>query len=154
MAWSNSKIMRQALADILGNTTAMDFNSDSSKFALFDNSITPDNDVSAANSAFGAGVWASGQVFDGTEWATGGVAVGSPTIGVGTADTVILDGNDVASGSSATLSAYGGLLYDDTIATPVADQGWSYHYFGGQVSVVDGTLTVVWNASGIMSFAL
>ena len=49
MAWSNSKIFRQYLADVLDNTTAMDWATDASvKAALFDNDITPDNDATAS----------------------------------------------------------------------------------------------------------
>lgn len=157
MAWGNSRIFRQTLADILGNTTAMDFNSDSSKVALYDNDITPDNDVSAANSAYNAGQWtASGnEVSESGQWAAGGVALTSPTIDVGTADVVMLDATDTASGSAADLAAvFGALVYDDTIASPVADQGWCYNYFGGSNSVVNGTFTVVWHANGIARITL
>lgn len=158
MAWTNSKIFRQYIADIVENTTAMDFSGDASvKVALYDNDITPDNDVTAANTAYNAGQWTSSgnEVSDGAEWATGGINIGGRTVDVSVADFVKLDGNDVASGVSATLAAvFGCLVYDDTIATPVADQGFCYNYFGGTNSVTDGTFTVVWNANGIMRFAL
>ena len=42
VAWSNSKIFRQYLADVLDNTTAMDWATDASvKAALFDNELPP-----------------------------------------------------------------------------------------------------------------
>jgi hypothetical protein len=44
---------------------------------------------------------------------------------------------------------FGCLVYDDTITTPVADQGLCFNYFGGTQSVTAGTFTVVWSASGI-----
>lgn len=158
MAWSNSKVFRQYIADITDNITAMDWVTDASvKAALFDNDITPDNDVTAANSAFAAGQWVSAgnEVFDGAEWATGGVNIAGRTIDVSVADFVKLDGNDTASGTSATLLlVFGALVYDDTIAAPVADQGFSYNYFGGTNSVTDGTFTVVWHANGIIRHAL
>jgi hypothetical protein len=156
MAWTNSKVFRQTLADILGNTTAMDLNSDTLKAALYNNSITPDNDVSAANSAFNAGQWATAnEVAEAGQWATGGVALTGVTIDVGTADVVFLDAADTASGSAADLAnVFGVLVYDDTIASPVADQGISYNYLGGANSVVNGTFTVVWNANGIVRFTL
>lgn len=157
MAWSNSKIFRQYIADMIGNVAALDYDADTIKIALYDNDITPDNDVTAANSAYNAGQWtASGnEVADGAEWAAGGVALASKTVSVAVADTVTVDAADTASGSSATLAnVYGGLIYDDTLTTPVADQGMCYLYFGGTNSVTDGTLTVVYHSSGIMSFAL
>jgi hypothetical protein len=60
------------------------------------------------------------------------------------------DASDTASGATATLSnVYGVLVYDDTLTTPVADQGVCFNYLGGANSVVSGTFTVVWNANGL-----
>lgn len=159
MAWSNSKIFRATLADFLGRTTnfAMDLSGDTFKAALYDNDITPDNDVTAANTAFNAGQWATAgnEVSDAAEWATGGVALSSVTLDSATADVVFFDAADTASGSSATLAnVFGCLVYSDTVTTPVADQGLCYNYFGGTNSVTDGTFTIVWSASGILRFTL
>jgi hypothetical protein len=158
MAWGNSKIFRQYLADIIDNTTAMDWTTDALvKAALYDNDITPDNDVTAANSAYAAGQWVSAgnEVSDGAEWAVAGVNLATRTTNVGSADIVFLDADNTASGASATLAAvFGCLVYDDTITTPVADQGFCYNYFGGTQSVTDGTFTIVWHANGVMRFTL
>lgn len=156
MAWSNSKIFRQAVADVLGNTTAMDFDADTWKVALFNNSITPDQNVSAANSAFNAGQWAnSNEVTSSSQWAAGGVALASKTVDVATSAVVMLDAADTASSAGATITnAYGALVYDDTLTTPVADQGLCYNYFGGAQTVTGGVFTVVWHANGIARFTL
>jgi hypothetical protein len=157
MAWSNSKIFRQYLADSLNRTAAFDLNADTFTVALYDNDITPDNDVSAANSAYNAGQWASSgnEVSESGQWATGGVNLASVTGDVGTADVVFFDAADTASGSAADLAnVYGCLVYDNTLTTPVADQGVCYNYFGGANSVVNGTFTVVWSANGIMRYTL
>ena len=159
MAWSASAIFRPFLGDVLGNTAAFDLNTggDTIKVALYDNDITPDNDVTAANSAYNAGQWtASGnEVTESGQWAAGGVALTSQDINVGTADVVFFDAADTASGSAADLAnVYGCLVYDDTLASPVADQGICYNYFGGANSVVNGTFTVVWSANGIFRFTL
>jgi hypothetical protein len=154
MAWSNSKIQAITVLNAFGNTAAIDLDADSFKNALFDNTITPSNTVSAANTAFGAGVWASGEVFQAGQWATGGVVLTSVTWTQATT-TLTFDAADTSSGSAATLaSVYGCLIYDDTLTTPVADQGISYNYLGGSNSVTSGTLTVVYNASGILSFSV
>jgi hypothetical protein len=155
MAWSASKIFSAYITDIINNTTAMDLNTDASiKVALFDNSITPSQTVASASTAFGAGVWASGEVFEAGQWATGGVALASVTSSFST-NVYTFDAADTASGSAADLaSVYGCLVYDDTITTPVADQGICYNYFGGANSVVNGMFTVVWNASGIFALTL
>lgn len=156
MAWTNSKIFRQYLADMIGNVAAFDYDADTIKAALFNNSITPDNDVTAANSAFDVGQWDNAnEVADGAEWPAGGIALASKTVSVAVADTVTVDAADVASGSSATLAAvFGAFVYDDTLTTPVADQGMSYHYFGGTQSVTDGTMTVLWSPSGLHSYTI
>ena len=156
MAWTNSKIFRPFLADVLDNTAAIDLGTDVPKVALYNNTPTPDNDVTTANSAYNVGQWATAQeVFEAGQWAQGGVALASTSLNSATADTVFYDAADTASGSAADLaSVFGCLVYDDTITTPVADQGISYNYFGGTNSVTNGTFTVVWNANGIFRITL
>jgi hypothetical protein len=156
MAWSNSKIFRSCIADMIGNVAAFDWDADTIKIALYNNTTTPDNDVTAANSAYNVGQWVvANEVSDAAEWAAGGVALTGKTVDVSVADTVKVDAADTASGTSATLAnVYGGLVYDDTLAAPVAKQGICYLYFGGVQSVTDGTLTVIYSANGIMSFTL
>lgn len=156
MAWTNSKVFRPFLADVLGNVAAFDLDADSFKVALFNNSITPDNDVTSANSAYNVGQWATAnEVYQAGQWAQGGVVLASLSLNSGTADTVFFDAADTASGSAATLAnVYGALVYDDTLTTPVADQGVSYNYFGGANSVTNGTFTVVWHANGIVRATL
>ena len=157
MAWTNSKVFRQYVADVADNVTAMDWPTDASvKAALYNNTITPDNDVTAANSAYNVGQWASAQeVSDGAEWAAGGVNLASRTIDVSVADFVSLRAANTASGTSATLiTFFGCLVYDDTIATPVADQGFCYNYFGGTQSLTDGTMTILWHPNGVIRYTL
>lgn len=158
MAWSNSKIFRQFVADLAGNTTAFDLDAsaDTIKNSLFDNTITPAQDVSAANSAYAAGVWASGGVSDASGWPAAGRALASQTVDAGTAGVVFFDAADTASANSTTTltNAYGCLIYDDTLTTPVADQGICYLYLGGANSVVSGTFTVVYHANGLFRFTL
>lgn len=157
MAWSASGIFGQMIADTFAGTQIQDLNapSDTIKSALYNNSITPDKTVSAANSAYNAGQWANtNELSDAAEWAAGGVALASPVF-THTSGTCKFDGTDTASGSSATLAAvFGCLNYNDTDTTPVADPGICYNYFGGTNSVTDGTLTVVWHASGIFTITV
>jgi len=157
MAWSNSKIFRPFVSDVLLNVAALDLDTDTFRVALYDNDITPDNDVTAANSAYNAGQWTSSgnEVSHSGQWATAGVALTTPTVNSGTADVVFWDAADTASGGAATLAdVYGCLVYDDSIATPVADQGVCYNYFGGANAVTNGTFTVIWSANGIFRFTL
>lgn len=151
MAWTNSKVFRACLADVFDNTTALDLGTDVPKVALYNNTITPDLNVTSANSAYNVGQWATAQeVFQAGQWAQAGVALAGTVLNSATSGVVFYDANDTASGAAATLATvFGCLVYDDTLTTPVIDQGISYNYFGGTNSVTGGTLTVVWNANGI-----
>jgi hypothetical protein len=155
MAWSNSKIFVSTIEDILENTTAIDLNTDTFNVALFNDSITPSQTVASASTAFGAGVWASGEVFDGAEWPTGGQALDSVTFAP-TSNVLKWDAADeVSTGTSATLaSVFGCLIYNISVNTPVDSQGICYLYFGGTNSVTDGTFTVVFNTAGIFTLTL
>ena len=154
MAWSASKVFMATIEDVFENTTAIDLNSDTFKCALYDNDITPDQTVASSNTAYNAGQWtASGnEVTDGTNWDTAGEPLTSVTSAFSSNVFTFDAANTPQSGATCTLAnVYGCLVYDDTITTPVADQGVSYHYFGGVQSVTAGTFTVTWNASGIFT---
>ena len=141
MAWTASAIFQQYVSDMIGNVAALDYDADTINVALYNDAITPDKTVTAANSAYNAGQWAiANEQTSSTDWPAGGQALATKT--------------NTASGANATLTVYGCLVYDGTIATPVADQGLCYNWFGGVQSVTGGTLTVVWSPSGIMSFAV
>lgn len=156
MAWTNSKLFAATFTDIGAGTTAIDLNSDTIKAALYNNSITPDNSVASASTAYNAGVWGvANEQDDGTNWDAGGEPITTPTFNF-SGTTITFDGDNTSQGgASCTLNnVYGCLVYSDTIATPVADQGISYNYFGGLQAVTAGNFTIVWNASGIGSFDL
>lgn len=155
MAWSASKVFATYICDVLNNTTAMDLNTDALlEAALFDNSITPANTVSSANSAYGAGVWASGGQSSSTSWPALGRPLASVTSTFTSATYTFTAANTVSADSSCTLSGtYGCLIYDHSIASPVADQGICYNYFGGSNAITAGTFTVVWSGSGIFTVA-
>lgn len=155
MAWSNSKYFYQTVLDALGNTTALDLDADIPKEALFDNTITPDATVSAANSAYGAGQYASGGVSDASGWPAAGRVLVTPTW-TKASNVLTHDAADTVSANSTTtlVNAYGVLNYDDTLAAPVADQGISFNYLGGPNSVAAGTFTIIWNTAGIDALTL
>lgn len=156
MAWSNSKTFTTLWTDLANNTTAIDCNSDTFKIALYDNTPTPDNTATSANSAYDAGQWVTAnEQYDSTNWDQAGEPLTSVT-STFSSTTYTFDAADTSQGgATCTLSGvYGGLVYDDTIATPVADQGIAYLYFGGSQSVTAGTFTVQYNASGIVSLSV
>lgn len=154
MAWTDSRVFRAHELDIRENTAAFDEGGtpDTFKIALYDNDITPDRDASAANSAYNVDQWVTtgNEVFEAGQWAQGGVALTTPDCTTPSTGVVMFDAADTASGSAADLAnVYGGLVYDDTLTTPVADQGVCFLYFGGSNSVVNGTFTVVYSANGL-----
>lgn len=155
MAWTNSKIFSAFITDALNDTAAFNVDADALKAALFDNTITPSQTVASASSAYGAGVWAGGGVADAPSWP----AVGRPLVSVTSvfsSNVYTFDAADTVSADATTdlTNAYGALVYNDTLAAPVADQGICFNYFGGANSVTNGTFTVIWNASGIFTVTL
>jgi len=155
MAWSASKIFQAFVEDAFENTAAFDVDTDTITVALFDNTITPSQTVASAATAYGAGVWASGGVSDASGWPAAGRNLATVT-SAASAGTYTFDAADTVSANSTTTltNATGCLIYENTLTTPVADQGICYNYFGGANSVVSGQFTVVWNASGIFTVAL
>lgn len=154
MAWSNSKVFAATIAALANrDAVAIDLNADAFKVALFDNSITPDNTVAAASTAYAAGVWGSGGVSDASGWPAAGRSLVSVTSSFSSA-TYTFDAADTASANSTTTLAgtFGCLNYDDTASSP-ADSGVSYHYFGGTQSVTSGLFTIVWNSAGLFTIA-
>jgi hypothetical protein len=153
---TNSKIFRAGLADSLGNVTAIDLDADTFRAALYGNTGTPDQDATAANSAYNVSAWATAnEVYQAGQWAQAGVALTGVSLDRATAGVVFFDATDTASGAAATLAAvYGCLVYDDTLTTPVADQGICYNAFGGSQSVTAGSFTIIWNANGVMRYTL
>lgn len=153
MAWADSRVFTNYLIDVFENTTAIDLGQtpDTVYAALYNNTITPDNDVSSANSAYNVGQWATAQeCFEAGQWAQAGVQITGIDISTPGNDIVMFDGADTASGSAADITnATGALVYDQSLATPVDNQGICYNYLGGPNSVVNGTFTVVWGTNGI-----
>jgi hypothetical protein len=133
--------------------------SDTVKAALFNNTGTPDNDAALALTGYAAATsaWVVGnEVTGSSEWVAGGRALASKTFTAPAADTVMFDAADLTGAATITITnAYGCLVYDDTItAGTVADQGSSYHYFGGAQSVTSGTFSVIWHANGLQRVTL
>lgn len=153
MAWTDSRVLRSFLTDTLAGTAVFDLDSpsDTYKLALFNNSVTPDKDASSANSRYGtpATFTTGNEVTDATNWVAGGKAVTSLTCTAPSTGVIMVDSADVASGGNVTLSGFfGGLLYDDTKTTPVADQAVCFNYFGGTQTVTANPFTAVVDANG------
>lgn len=148
MTFTASGLFYLTFRDILMNDTAVDILADTTKAALFTNSLTtPDF---ATNTAYAAAPWNANEV--GTP--SGGIAIANDTIT--TTGTVLLkyDGDDTAWGSQTIANARGCLIYDDTIASPVAKPAICAVTFGADFSVTSGVLTIVWDSAGIFTIDL
>jgi hypothetical protein len=158
MAWTDSRIFQRYMADKLTNTLGMPLLTDTMNVALYNNSITPDQNVatatlSAYNGAASQWVTANEVTSSTTGWPAGGNALANKAVSTATAGVVFFDADDLSSSTSAATiaNAFGCLVYDNAL-TP--KQGICYNYFGGANSVTNGTFTIVWSANGIVRFTL
>ena len=130
MAWSASGLSRQFVIDRMAGTIPTfkwisTGTPDSFKVALYDNTITPSRDDTAAAYAYAGASWAAAgggtgtpQVYQAVQWPQAGLALatGGTTAGTGGSGIAMFDAADLASGTACTLSnAYGCFVYDDTL---------------------------------------
>jgi len=122
------------------------------KIALYDDTTTPDATVALANTAYNVGQWTSAnEVSDSTEWPATGQALDSVTSGIASNVYTLDAANEVSDGTSATLADVRGcLIYDDT----VSDYGLCFLSFGGAQAVTDGTFTVNFAGTGILTMTV
>jgi hypothetical protein len=160
MAWTASGVFRAWLSDQLSGTITVGKmnNADVYKAALYGVGLTPDKTVAAATSAYNTGQWVTGGEITDPNWPAGGQTVAGTGSGGGftsATNLITFDGTDTAgSGNVSVAGVYGDLLYDFTLATPVAKQGAAFHYFGGAQQVTAGTFTVIWNANGLIQITV
>ena len=121
--------------------------------ALYNNTTTPSKAVTAANSCYAVDQWVVGnEVHDsgGSNWPSAGVAASAgKAFSIASDGSVCFQATAVAGSGNVTIaSAYGCLVYDNTITSP-ADQGLCYNSFGGSAQgVTAGTFTVLWATVG------
>ena len=153
MAFGGSGFFTQSLVDTLDATALLTWGTATWNIALFNDTATPDFTVTAANSAYGAGVWATNEV-TGTGWSAGGPALvtSGPVKESPGAGQVILDATDVSEASTTLSSAEGCLIYRGSLASPVVDQSLIVVDFGAPYSTTNGTFAVTWDSNGVAYF--
>jgi len=146
MAWSTSN-MNAYYAYAMG-TNAVKPSSDSFKVALFGTSVTPAQSTTAAVTQYaGAGsTWSTGNESSGTGYTAGGVSV-TPVSWAQSTNVITFSSSGSPQWTTVSVTTYGCLVYDTT----VSNQAISWNYFGGQQTITAGTLTIGWNASGILT---
>ena len=154
MAWTGSGIFNSWVRDALGPTASFvgKLNADTFNGALFNNTPTPDNTIASASTAYNTGQWVlANEVTDVTNWVAGGRALSGVAVSAAGINYTAMTASNLAGGGNVTLAnVYGDLVYDNTVASPVAKQGLAFHYFGGIQGVTAGTFTIVWNANGVV----
>lgn len=136
-------------------TTYAGLVADAVKVALYNNTGTPDRTVAVANSGYNTDQWVTAnEVTSGTDWVAGGRAVASAAVSV-SAGVLTYTAANLTSAATATITAYGILVYDSTITGgTVAKQGICFNSFGGVQTVTSGTFSVNFSASGIFTFTV
>ena len=120
----------------------IDIDSDALKVMLTTSAYVPDQD----NHRYKSSVT---NEISGTGYTAGGVALPSVVVAYTAATNVLMfDASDV-SWPSSTFTARYAVIYDSTPASDATRPLIGYVDFGADVAVSSGTLTLVWNASGI-----
>lgn len=152
---STSAIFQQAMVNpiALGANATSGFptsfaglTSDTVNVALYGNSGTPDKTAAVASTGYNTGQWTTGNEVSGTGYVAGGTALTSKTYGLDSGSSSMIFKAANPSWTSATITAYGDLVYDNTISgVTVAKQGMCFHSFGGSAQTVSGgTFTILW----------
>ena len=133
--------------------------SDHFSVALYGNSITPDRTVATLaltqwTNSGGTGQWsaATGGEVTGTGYTAGGASV-TPVAITQASNVVTFTSSGTPTWTTASFTAYGGLVYDTNQSYTTPNTGFCFNYFGGAQTVTAGTFTLTWNSSGIATFS-
>lgn len=160
MSWltAGSAMFREWPSQVMqvSGTSYTGLDSDTVNVALYNNTTAPDKDVAANLTGYNTGQWVTGNGVSDTNWPAVGRPLASKTFTTPSTGVFMFDAADTAGAGNVTLAnAYGCLVYDDAISGgTVADQGITFHYFGGAQSVTAGTFTVVWHANGLFQITV
>jgi hypothetical protein len=155
-AWSASGGFAQFFTDYFNNTNAFwtpalpNLNLETHKVALYGNGGTPNFDDTAAHNAYNGsgGAWVTANEASGTGYSAGGTLLLNTAVSSVSGGITMWDADDTA-WTTISVTAYGALLYADSLSSPVADQGIMAVYFGGAFTTTLGNLTIQWSANGV-----
>ncbi len=105
--------------------------------------------------------WANTNEVSGTGWTAGGLTftaagMGTPTVTINPAGTLMYDAADVSVASTTLTGARGCILYADPVTAPAAmvDAMIVAVNFGADFSTNNGTFGITWPAAGIAALDL
>ena len=129
----------------------MDLDADSFKLALF---LSTSNAATLTTSGYAS---LTNEHANGNGYTTGGETLTSVTWSRSGGTTTFDSADEVWTASGGSITARFGVIYDDTVTTPVADPLCCYTLLDNtpaDVTATDGnTLTIQMNASGIFTLA-
>lgn len=136
MAITASGLFYPTVADLFLNTAALDITAVGNKWALLNNSATPNFDTHST--------WAdlSANEVSGTGWAAGGIALAGGSVAASVTGSLVFDATDISEASTTLSNARGIVLYADA----VADELFFLIDFGADYSTTNGTFAVQWTA--------
>lgn len=134
--------------DILDTTQlAIDLDLETHKVAMFTNVITPNF---STDTAYGVAPYNANEV-SGTGYTAGGALLTTTTVSESPAGTLMWDAADTSWASSTITNARGALLYADAL---VGNNAICLVNFGADYSTNNGTFTIQWAATGILTIDL
>jgi hypothetical protein len=145
MPFPTSGLFVATYVDVFDTTQlAIDLDLDTHKVALYTNSLTGADLVTAT--AYGVGAWAANEVPNGSGYTTGGNLLTGTTYVSSGAGVTTWDATDTPWTTSTFSAVRGCLIYADALAGNNAIIALT---FGADFAVTAGTFTIQWNASGI-----
>lgn len=151
MAWSESGLFYATWRDTLKQVIAMSLIATGNKFALTNNSDTPDYISSTDPST-----WTNANEVTGTNWSSGGITLSTgtyaPTVTQSPSKTLMWDMNNISVANTTLSGAYGAYIYANALNPKAKIIGV---YFGGTgYTTVAGTFAVTWNVLGVATIAM
>jgi hypothetical protein len=131
--------------DILdASQLAIDFDAETHKIGLFNNSITPNF---SSDTAYAVAPYNANEI-TGTNWASGGVALTGTTLTESPTGSLMWDATDVSVSNVTFTGARAGLLYADASA---GNEAIALVNFASDFSPNNGTFSIQWAATGIFA---
>lgn len=146
-----SQIHSATMRDSVKNAIALNWGGttpDTMNCALFNNTLASSYDTDPAT--YNVAPYNANEV-TGTNWATGGVALASPTMTLITGGIIMFDANDVSVANTTLTNARGAVVYDNTLTPKAVVMTIS---FGADYSTVAGTFAITWDANGLARITL
>jgi hypothetical protein len=147
-----SLIQTATIRDAFKNAIALNWGGttpDTINIALFNSTLTNAQDTDPAT--YAVAPYNANEV-SGTNWASGGVALGTPTMTLVAGVGVMFDAVDVSVANTTLSLVSGCAIYDNTLSPKAVVMAIAFS--GGPYSTVSGTFAITWDANGLARITL